>query len=105
MIECITEVTQIIRHRLPITGNSSDGERKHARDRMSRTTQPRMRVTAGRGVGKVEPGSEKILGVELNFKIDICLAHSRSDVELKKLRVLCEAYVKSIKQDHNKIHI
>ncbi len=49
--------------------------------------------TAGRGVGKVEPGSEKILDVELNFKIDICLAHSRSDVELEKLRFLCEAYL------------
>ncbi len=27
--------------------------------------------TAGRGVGKVEPGSEKILDVGLNFKIGI----------------------------------
>ncbi len=63
------------------------------------------RVTAGRGVEKVEPGSEKILGVGLNFKIRICPAHSRSDVGLEKLRALCEAYVKSIKRDHNKIHI
>jgi hypothetical protein len=30
------------------------------------------RVTAGRGVEKVEPGSEKILGVGLDFKIRIC---------------------------------
>jgi len=58
--------------------------------------------TAGRGVGKVEPGSEKILDVGLNFKIGICPAHSRS---LEKLRALCEAYAKSIKRDHNKIHI
>ncbi len=60
--------------------------------------------TAGRGVGKVEPGSEKILGVGLNFKIGICLAHSRLDVGLEKFRALCEAYVKSIKRDHKKIH-
>jgi len=60
------------------------------------------RVTAGRGVEKVEPGSEKILGVGLNFKIGICLAHSRSDVGLEKLRALCEAYVK---RGHKKIHI
>jgi len=61
--------------------------------------------TAGRGVGKVEPGSKKILDVGLNFRIDICPAHPRSDVELEKLRTLCEAYVKSIKRDHKKIHI
>ncbi len=54
----------------------------------------RVRVTAGREVEKVEPGSEKILDVELNFKVDICLAHSRSDVGLEKLRALCEAYAK-----------
>ena len=59
----------------------------------------RMGGTAGRGVGKVEPGSEKILGVGLNFKIDICPAHPRSDVGLEKLRALC------IKRDHKKIHI
>ncbi len=52
------------------------------------------RVTAGRGVEKVEPGSEKILGVGLDFKIRICPAHSRSDVGLEKLRALCEAYAK-----------
>jgi len=56
--------------------------------------------TAGQGVGKVEPGSEKILDVGLNFKIGICLAHSRSGVELEKLRFLCEAYAQSIKRDH-----
>ncbi len=66
---------------------------------------PQGRVTAGRGVEKVEPGLEKILGVGLNFKIRICPAHSRSDVGLEKLRALCEAYAKSIKRDHNKIHI
>ena len=55
---------------------------------------------AGRGVGKVEPGSEKILGVGLNFKIGICPAHPTSDVGLEKLRALCEAYAKSIKRDH-----
>ncbi len=58
--------------------------------------------TAGRGVEKVEPGSEKILDVGLNFKIDICPAHSRSDVGLEKLRALCEAYAK---RGHKKIHI
>jgi len=63
------------------------------------------RVTAGRGVEKVEPGSEKILGVGLDFKIGICPAHPRSDVGLEKLRALCEAYAKSIKRGHNKIHI
>ncbi len=61
-----------------------------------------LRVTAGRGVEKVEPRSEKILGVGLNFKIDICLAHSRPDVGLEKLRALCEAYAK---RDHKKNHI
>ena len=50
---------------------------------------------ARRGVGKVEPGSEKILGVGLNFETDICPAHPRSDVGLEKLRALCEAYAKS----------
>ncbi len=55
---------------------------------------------ARRGVGKVEPGLEKILGVGLNFK---SCAHSRLDVGLEKLRSLCEAYVKSIKRDHRKI--
>ncbi len=64
-----------------------------------------MRVTAGRGVGKVEPGLEKILGVGLDFKIGICPAHPRSDVGLEKLRTLCEAYAKSIRRGHNKIHI
>ncbi len=64
-----------------------------------------MRVTAGRGVGKVEPGLEKILDVGLNFEIDICPAHPRSGVGLEKLRILCEAYAKSIRRDHNKIHI
>jgi len=63
------------------------------------------RVTAGRGVGKVEPGLEKILGVGLNFKIGICLAHSRLGVGLKKLRILCEAYAESIRRGHNKIQI
>jgi len=63
------------------------------------------RVTADRGVEKVEPGSKKILDVGLNFKIDICLAHSRSDVGLEKLRSRCEAYAKIIKQDHKIIHI
>ncbi len=63
------------------------------------------RVTAGRGVGKVESGLEKILDVGLDFKIDICPAHPRSDVGLEKLRTLCEAYVKSIRRGHNKIHI
>ena len=57
------------------------------------------------GVGKVEPGLEKILDVGLNFKNCICPAHSRLDVELEKLRSLCEAYVKSIKRDHNKLDI
>ena len=61
--------------------------------------------TAGRGVGKVEPGSEKILGVGLNFKIGICPAHPRLGDGLEKLRTLCEAYAKSIKRGHNKIHI
>jgi hypothetical protein len=69
------------------------------------TTVPRFRVTAGRGVEKVEPGSEKILGVGLDFKIRICPAHPRPDVGLEKLRALCEAYAKSIKRGHNKIHI
>ena len=50
--------------------------------------------TAGRGVGKVEPGSEKILGVGLNFKIGICPAHPRVDVGLEKPQALCEAYAK-----------
>ncbi len=63
------------------------------------------RVTAGRGVGKVEPGLEKILGVGLDFKIGICPAHPRPDVGLEKLRTLCEAYAKSIRRGHNKIHI
>ncbi len=49
--------------------------------------------------------SEKILGVGLDFKIRICPAHPRSDVGLEKLQALCEAYVKSIKRDHNKIYI
>ncbi len=61
--------------------------------------------TADRGVGKVEPGSEKILDVGLKFKNCICPAHSRLDVGLEKLRSLCEPYVKSIKRDHKKIHI
>ena len=72
---------------------------------MQPLASPWNRVTAGRGVGKVEPGSEKILGVGLDFKIGICPAHPRSDVELEKLRALCEAYAKSIKRDHNKIYI
>ncbi len=72
---------------------------------LRRFQQTLSRVTAGRGVGKVEPGSEKILGVGLNFKIGICPAHRRSDVGLEKLRALCEAYAKSIKRGHNKIHI
>jgi hypothetical protein len=58
------------------------------------------RVTAGRGVGKVEPGSEKILDVGLNFKNGICLAHSRPGVGLEKSQALCEAYAKSMKRDH-----
>ena len=58
-----------------------------------------------RRVREVEPRLEKILDVELNFKNCIYLAHSRLDVELKKLRDLCEAYVKSIKRDHQKIDI
>ncbi len=41
----------------------------------------------------------------MKFKNSICLAHSRLDIELKKLRDLCEAYVKIIKQNHKKIHI
>jgi len=53
-----------------------------------------LRVTAGRGVEKVEPGSEKILGVGLDFKVGICPAHPRPDVGLEKLRALCEAYAK-----------
>jgi len=57
--------------------------------------RPRSRGAAGRGVGKVEPGSEKILDVGLNFKTGICPAHPRPDVGLEKLRALCEAYVKS----------
>ncbi len=61
------------------------------------------RGAAGRGVGKVEPGLEKILDVELNFKNCICPAHSRLDVELKKLRSLCEAYVKSISEITKKL--
>ncbi len=60
---------------------------------MQPLASPWNRVTAGRGVGKVEPGSEKILGVGLDFKIGICPAHPRSDVGLEKLRALCEAYV------------
>ena len=63
------------------------------------------RVTAGRGVEKVEPGSKKILGVGLDFKNCICPAHPRLDVGLKKLRSLCEAYVKNIKRDHKKFDI
>jgi hypothetical protein len=63
-------------------------------------SETRQRVTAGRGVEKVEPGSEKILGVGLNFKIRICPAHPRPGVGLEKLRFLCEAYAKSIKRDH-----
>ncbi len=51
------------------------------------------------GVGK------KILGVGLNFKNCICPAHPRLDVGLKKLRSLCEAYVKNIKRDHKKFDI
>ncbi len=63
------------------------------------------KVTAGRGVEKVEPGSEKFLGVGLNFKIGICPAHPRPGVGLEKLRSRCEAYAKIIKQDHKIIHI
>jgi hypothetical protein len=63
------------------------------------------RGAAGRGVGKVEPGLEKILDVGLDFKNGICPAHPRSDVGLEKLRALCEAYAKSIKRGHKKIHI
>jgi len=62
-------------------------------------------VTADQEIEKVESRLKKILDIKLNFKINIYLAHSRSDIELKKLRALCEAYVKSIKRDHNKIHI
>ncbi len=63
----------------------------------------RARGAAGRGgLEKLSRGLEKILDVGLNFKNDICPAHSRSDVELEKLRALCEAYVKSIKRDHKK---
>ncbi len=62
-------------------------------------------VTAGRGVEKVEPGSEKNLGVGLDFEIGICPAHPRPDVGLEKLRSRCEAYAKIIKQDHKIIHI
>jgi len=65
-------------------------------------TRKQLRVTAGRGVEKVEPGSEKILGVGLDFKIGICPAHPRSDVGLEKLRALCEVYAK---RDHKKVHI
>ncbi len=50
-------------------------------------------------------GLEKILDVGLNFKNCICPAHPRLDLELEKLRSLCEAYVKSIKRDHKKIDI
>ena len=64
-----------------------------------------IQVTVDWKIEKVELRLKKILDVELNFKIDICLAHLRSDVELKKLQTLCEAYVKSIKWNHNKIHI
>lgn len=47
---------------------------------------------------KVQLRLRKILDVKLNFKINICFAHSRFDVELKKLQALvCKAYVKSIK--------
>jgi hypothetical protein len=49
-----------------------------------------LRGAAGRGVGKVEPGLEKILGVGLDFKNGICPAHPRSDVGLENLRALCE---------------
>ncbi len=66
-----------------------------------RLDEESIRVTAGRGVEKVEPGSEKILGVGLNFKIGICPAHPRSDVGLEKLRALCEVYVK---RDHTSDH-
>ncbi len=43
---------------------------------------------SARGVGKVEPGSENILGVGLDFehRIRICPAHSRLGVGLEKLR-------------------
>ncbi len=74
----------------------------------SRISNPKtelLRVTAGRGVGKVEPGLEKILGVGLDFKIGICPAHPRLGGGLEKLRTLCEAYAKSIRRGHNKIHI
>ena len=64
---------------------------------LARTRVLGARVTAGRGVEKVEPGSEKILGVGLNFKIGICLAHPRSDVGLEKLRALG---MRSICQEH-----
>ncbi len=64
---------------------------------MSHCRESVERVTAGRGVEKVEPGSEKILGVGLNFKIRICPAHPRSDVGLEKLRALG---MRSICQEH-----
>jgi len=60
----------------------------------------RGRGAAGRGLEKLSRGLEKILGVVLNFKNGICLAHSRSGVGLEKPQALCEAYVKSIKRDH-----
>jgi len=80
-------------------------ENAYAFAKLKKSKNYKKRVTAGRGVGKVEPGSEKILDVGLDFKIRICPAHPRSDVGLEKLRALCEAYAKSIKRDHNKIHI
>ena len=52
------------------------------------------------GLEKVEPGSEKILGVGLDFKKGICPAQSRPDVGLEKSQALCEAYAKSIKRGH-----
>jgi len=55
------------------------------------------------GVGKVEPGSKKILDVGLNFKNCISPAHPRVDVGFEKLRGLCEAYAKSIKRGHKKL--
>jgi len=80
-------------------------ENAYAFAKLKKSKNYKKRVTAGRGVGKVEPGSEKILDVGLDFKIRICPAHPRSDVGLEKLRALCEAYAKSIKRGHNKIHI
>jgi len=64
------------------------------------TTRQTTRGAAGRGLEKLSRGLEKILGVGLNFKNDICPAHPRPDVGLEKLQALCEAYAKSIKQDH-----